>query len=178
METTKDTTLTYKEKAFAEFWTSNGFIGWRAAKSAGYQGSRETLYVRASENLAKPHVKAYIESRLDNIVLDADQTIAEISSIAKGEVMQYVNEYGEFDIDALKENGLIRNLESITSSTTVSPKTGNITTKTSAKTANRRQALGDLLKVHDKIKPKTVIHVIGFNEALEEAYGDDEEVDE
>ena len=177
MEATKDKPLTYKEKAFAEFWMSNGFVGWRASGSAGYQGSKETLGVRASENLKKPHVKAYIERRMNDLVLDADQTIAEISSIAQGEVMQYINERGEFDIDELKKNGLIRNLESI-SSTTSTTMGGTVSTRTTAKAANRRQALGDLSKVYDKIKPKTVIHVIGWQDALDEAYGDDEEVDE
>lgn len=177
MAATKDKPLTYKEKAFAEFWMSNGFVGWRASGSAGYQGSKETLGVRASENLAKPHVKAYIEKRMTELVLDADQVIAEISSIAQGEVMQFVNDHGEFDIDELKKNGLIRNLESI-STTNKTTLDGSIHTNTTAKPASRSLALRDLLKVHDKIKPKTVIHVIGWQDALDEAYGDDEEVDE
>lgn len=173
--------LTYKERAFGDFFVSNGFVGWRAAESAGYLGSKETLYVRASENLAKPHVRAYIESKMDEMILDPDQAMLEMSSIAKGEAAYYVNEDGSIDVEGLKESGLIRNIESVRTRHHTSARTDGSSTETvdhSVKLLNRKGALQDVLKVYDKIKPQTVIHVIGFDEALEKAYGTGEKKDE
>lgn len=170
--------LTYKEKLFGDFFASNGFVGWRAAESAGYQGSKETLYVRASENLKKPHVRAYIEGLMDEMILDVDQAIAELSSIAKGEAAYYVREDGSINVEALKESGLIRNIESVRSRHHVSERADGSSTETTdhhVKLLNRRQALQDILKVHDKIKPKAVKLVIGFEDALLKAYGTEEE---
>ena len=165
--------LTYKEKAFGDFFATNGFIGWRAAESAGYQGSRDTLYVRASENLKKPHVRAYIDSLMDEMTLDVEQAIVELSSIAKGEAAQYVNADGSIDVRGLKDSGLIRNIESVRTRTHITDKVE--TYDHSVKLLNRRQALQDILKVHDKIKPKSVRVVIGFEEAMLKAYGTEEE---
>ena len=67
MEAAELKPLTYKEKLFGDFFCTNGFIQWRAAESAGYQGSKETLYVRGSENLKKPNVRAYIDTKLDEM---------------------------------------------------------------------------------------------------------------
>lgn len=165
--------LTYKQKALADFWLGNGFVGWRAAESAGYQGSKDTLYVRASEVLAMPHVKKYIATRMEENTMDGDQALAEMSNMARGEVMYYVEEDGSIDLDALKKNGLIRNVEEIRTTSRNVGRGDNAyeVMTTNVKVVNRRQATQDLLKVHDKIKPKSEVHVIGFNEALKEAYG-------
>ena len=165
--------LTYKEKAFGDFYCANGFIQWRAAESAGYQGSKDTLYVRGSENLKKPNVRAYISSKMDEMTLDVEQAIAEVSNIAKGEAAQYLNTDGTIDVAGLKESGLIRNIESVRTTTHITDKVTSFSH--SVKLLNRRQALQDLLKVHDKIKPATVQVTIGFDDALLKAYGTEEE---
>ncbi len=172
--------MTYKEKAFGDFFCINGFVQWRAAESAGYQGSKETLYVRGSENLKKPNVRAYIDAKMDDMTLDVEQAIAELSSIAKGEAAYYVREDGSINVEALKESGLIRNIESVRSRHHISEKADGSSTETTdhhVKLLNRRQALQDILKVHDKIKPKTVNVVIGFEDAMLKAYGTEEEKD-
>jgi len=171
--------LTYKEKAFGDFFVSNGFIGWRAAESARYQGSRDTLYVRASENLKKPNVIAYIDSLMDDLIMDVDQALAEMSSIARGEAKYYMNEDGSVDVEGLKESGLIRNLESIETSLRTEGYGDNAEdiVVTKAKFSSRIQALRDILKANDKIKPNKVQVVIGFDEAMLKSYGTEEEKD-
>ena len=176
MEAAELKPLTYKEKLFGDFFCTNGFIQWRAAESAGYQGSKETLYVRGSENLKKPNVRAYIDTKLDEMTLDVEQSIAEVSNIAKGEAAYYLNEDGSIDMEGLKESGLIRNIHTI-STRTRHHQDDSTTEHRTVKLLNRRQALQDLLKVHDKIKPKSVKVVIGFEDAMLKAYGTEDEKD-
>ena len=61
----------------------------------------------------------------------------------------------------------------------ISSKRNAVLKMISVKLLNRKGALQDVLKVHEKIKPTTVVHhVIGFDEALEKAYGTGEKEDE
>ena len=70
---------------------------------------------------------------------------------------------------------MVRNLEQIETYAEYD-EDGNLSgVRTKAKMANRRMALQDLLKVYDKISPSVKIHVIGWDEALSEAYGKEKE---
>jgi phage terminase small subunit len=54
--------LTMKQQAFcAEYITNNG-NGTQAALKAGYKGNKYTIKQVASENLAKPYIKEYIDA--------------------------------------------------------------------------------------------------------------------
>ncbi len=55
-------TLTQREKAFCELYSSYGVSGADAVLEAGYKPkNRQTAYVIASENLRKPKILAYIK---------------------------------------------------------------------------------------------------------------------
>ena len=52
--------LTGKQKKFGDFYDGNGT---EACRQAGYKGSDNVLAQQARDNLSKPHIIAYIESR-------------------------------------------------------------------------------------------------------------------
>ena len=53
--------LTAKQEMFCLAYLSNGFNGADACRKAGYKGSENTIKQIASENLAKPYIKQFID---------------------------------------------------------------------------------------------------------------------
>lgn len=83
-------TLTTKQQAFVEAYLANGFNGTRAAQSAGYTGSENTLAVIASENLRKPHIKQYVDERLNEFKMSADEVLVRLSEHARGDLGEFL----------------------------------------------------------------------------------------
>ncbi len=83
---TKTEKLTNKQKVFIEHYLAS-WNGTEAAAQAGYGGkktNRATLRAIASENLAKPNIKAEIGRRLSAVVMAADEVLARLSFMARG----------------------------------------------------------------------------------------------
>lgn len=80
--------LTLKQKAFADFYIETGNAT-EAAKRAGY--SERTAREMGSENLSKPHIKAYIDERLKQIegerIADAAEVLKYLTSVMRGETL-------------------------------------------------------------------------------------------
>lgn len=72
MEEEKEKILTEKERLFSEYWLEE-FNGADAARRAGY--SAKSAKEIASENLTKPHIRAYIKVIQNNL--------AELSGLSK-----------------------------------------------------------------------------------------------
>lgn len=76
-----------KQKAFADHYIRTGNAT-EAAKLAGY--SEKTARQTGAENLSKPYISAYIQSRLDQIeagrVADLQETMIFYTSVMRGEV--------------------------------------------------------------------------------------------
>lgn len=79
-----------KQKAFVLAYLSNGFNGTRAAKTAKYKGNDATLAVVASENLRKPKVKAAIEEAMKEQTLTAEEVLARLAMMARGDLGDFV----------------------------------------------------------------------------------------
>ena len=79
--------LTKKQKDFCEYYLQTGNAA-EAARKAGY--SAKTARVIGSENLSKPDVLEYIESRraeMDKrLIADTDEVLQFYSSVMRGEV--------------------------------------------------------------------------------------------
>lgn len=58
--------LRQRQKAFVHYYIANGFNGTRAAISAGY--SRKNARNIASENLAKPNIRAFMEQTMKEMM--------------------------------------------------------------------------------------------------------------
>ncbi|MDP4152869.1 MAG: terminase small subunit [Bacillota bacterium] len=85
------TKLTYKQRAFADFYIELGNAT-EAAVKAGY--SKKTARAIASENLKKINVKVYIDERLKQIESDRIASAAEVmkylTSVLRGEQLEEV----------------------------------------------------------------------------------------
>lgn len=87
--------LTPKQKAFADYYIQTGNAS-EAARKAGY--SEKTARDIGAENLAKPHISAYISQRMAEMdkarVADADEVIRFYTSVMRGEIKD------QFGLDA------------------------------------------------------------------------------
>lgn len=79
--------LTKKQKDFCEYYLQTGNAA-EAARKAGY--SAKTARVIGPENLSKPDVLEYIESRREEmdkcLIADTDEVLQFYSSVMRGEV--------------------------------------------------------------------------------------------
>lgn len=98
-------TLTDKQRAFIVAYCSNGFNGVRAARTAGYQGNYTTLKQVASENLAKPYVRAAVDKHFKQIAMGPDEVISRLTEIARGDIGDVLNLDGSFDIKSARRRG-------------------------------------------------------------------------
>lgn len=97
--------LTDKQRAFvAEYlvcWNAT-----QAAKRAGYTGSYEVLRVTASETLRHPAVRAVVEARLSEKAMTADEVIARLADIARGNMADFISVNGHTRLDFKKAETL------------------------------------------------------------------------
>ncbi len=71
-----ETGLTPKQTAFVQHYISDSkYNATDAARKAGYKGNESTLTVVASENLAKPNIKAQIAKHFEKIAQKVDVTV-------------------------------------------------------------------------------------------------------
>lgn len=83
--------LTLKQKAFADYYIQTGNAT-EAAIKAGY--SKKTAAEAGSENLRKPHIKSYIDERLEQIsserIADAQEVMEYLTKIMRGQDVEEV----------------------------------------------------------------------------------------
>ena len=83
--------LTLKQKAFADYYIQTGNAT-EAAIKAGY--SKKTAAEAGSENLRKPHIKSYIDERLEKIsserIADAQEVMEYLTKIMRGQDVEEV----------------------------------------------------------------------------------------
>lgn len=82
--------LTTKQQAFVEAYLSNGFNGTRAAESAGYNGDETTWAVIAYENLRKPQISEFVDKRIAEMAMSADEVLARLSEHARANVANFL----------------------------------------------------------------------------------------
>jgi phage terminase small subunit len=80
--------LTKKQKVFVEEYLQS----WNATESAIRAGySKKSAYSIGSENLKKPVIAEEIQSRLDAMVMSADETLVSLSKIARGDMSDFLS---------------------------------------------------------------------------------------
>jgi phage terminase small subunit len=96
--------LTEKQKRFADYYIETGNATESAVK-AGY--SRKTAKEIASENLTKPNIKEYIDSRLKEMdnkrIMSAEEVMQLLTAIARNEVQEDVVVFGEGGSDIARK---------------------------------------------------------------------------
>lgn len=80
--------LTRKQQKFIDAYLSNGLNATRAAISVGY--SERSARSIASENLAKPDIKAEIDRRLNEQAMGEQEVLARLASHARGDMREFI----------------------------------------------------------------------------------------
>lgn len=107
--------LTGKQKAFADYYLSEAhFNGTKASELAEYKGNRSTLAAVAYENLRKPHIRKYIDERLEAMTMPANVVLTRLTEYAEGDIKDLCDGEGNFSFEIAKKNrktGLIKKLK-------------------------------------------------------------------
>lgn len=90
--------LTGKQRVFVDAYLSNGFNATEAARAAGYRGNNNVLSVTGHENLRNPKISVIVKERLNEAAMSANEVIARLSEIARGEVDNFLDEDGKVDL--------------------------------------------------------------------------------
>lgn len=120
--------FTGKQRIFIDAYLSNGFNATEAARTAGYKAKDDhSLASIGYENLRKPEISAAVAERLNEAAMSANEVLARLSKIARGEVNDFLDEDGKFDLPKarrLNKTGLLKKLKSKRTSKRVDSLTG------------------------------------------------------
>ncbi len=104
--------MTDQEKVFVETYLANGFNALQAAATAGYVDPHANAWrIRRNED-----VSAAIEERLAEMTMSANEVLAEIASIAKSDLGDFlkvddVGGYAVIDLKEAKKTGKLKHLK-------------------------------------------------------------------
>ena len=143
--------LTNKQQVFISEYLKS-FNATASAIAAGY--SEKTAYAMGWENLRKPEIKAEIERRLEEVHMGADEALKLMSDIARGDIGDFVNDFGGVDILRAREAGKTRLIKKIkTKTTTINGKDEDKEiVQEEIELYDSQTALRDILKIHGKFK--------------------------
>ncbi len=106
--------LTDKQKLFVEAYLKC-WNATEAARCAGYQGNDNTLGSVGWENMQKPAIAAAISKRLSEKAMSADEVLMRLADMARGDISEFVQDYGAIDWEAVKRKGhLVKKLSHTT----------------------------------------------------------------
>lgn len=83
--------MTDKQKVFCEYYIQS-WNATQAARQAGYKGNDDTIRAIASENLTKPNIKEYIESRVSEIAMDTNEILSRLTMWGRGTVSPFLKQ--------------------------------------------------------------------------------------
>ena len=106
--------LTDKQKVFVEEY----LVSWNATQAAIKAGySPKTAYSIGPENLKKPEVQQFIQARLKEKHLTADEVLARLADQSRGTLEDFITPAGRgfrFDMKKARDAGKMHLLKSIT----------------------------------------------------------------
>lgn len=106
--------MTPKQLAYAEAYLGEArFNKTEAAKMARYKGNRVTLAAIGYENFKKPHIQAYIQKRLQEAAMSADEVLHRLAEQARAEYSRYIQDDGKVDLVSLVADGKAHLIKSI-----------------------------------------------------------------
>lgn len=169
--------LTGKQQAFINAYLGEArFNATEAARLAGYEGNDVTLAAVGYENLRKPQIATEINTRLNESAMSAHEVLDRLTQIARGEVTDFLDEDGKWDLKTarkLKKSGLLKKVKSKRTSKQVDSITdSNEDTRETLETAlvyeevefelySAHEALRDLGKFHKLFNDRQEIGGIG-----------------
>lgn len=86
--------LTDKQKMFVEHYLTC-WNATQAAKRAGYEGNDVTLGAVGYENLRKPQIAKYVQKRMSEACMSADEVLSRLADHARGSMRPFLDQCGE-----------------------------------------------------------------------------------
>jgi phage terminase small subunit len=99
-ETKKEERLPDQQATFCVHYVNNGFVGWRAAESAGYKGERNSLYATASRLLSNVKIRAEIDRLMKAKHVGRDELLTKLAEMVHVDM----REFAGLSIEALKKH--------------------------------------------------------------------------
>ena len=142
---------------------------------AVYPGSSyEASRVSASNLLAKPNIKAWLQTKLDEVHMGADEALKLTADIARGDVAQLMDVTSMgfmLDMKKAESLGLTKLIKKVKQKTTTKISKNNVDPDTEVhelevELYSAQEAQRDILKVHGKLAGKSdVTSVIEINQS-------------
>lgn len=98
--------LSKKHQAFADEYLRLNMNGTQAYKNVYGTSNDNHAAVNSSRLLRNTKIDQYITERLKEKAMAADEVIARIAEVGRGDLSRYVTGRGEIDIEQLKADGL------------------------------------------------------------------------
>lgn len=168
--------LTGKQQAFINAYLSTArFNATEAARLAGYEGTDESLAQIGYENLRKLEIATVIRERLNESAMSANEVLDRLSQIARGEVTDFLDEDGKFDLKTarkLRKQGLLKKIKSKRTSKQVDCITDNDQRETLETALIQEEVEFELYSAHDALRDLGKFHKL-FTEKHEHSGKDD-----
>lgn len=97
--------LNTKQRLWADYFLSNGFNKSLAAKQAQYKAKSDGGFRKIGwENSTKPHIQEYIEKRLEEVGMGANEVIARLTALSEGvDIIDYIEQKEKYAINKAGE---------------------------------------------------------------------------
>jgi phage terminase small subunit len=109
--TTGQPQLTYKEQVLVNEFFRNGGNGAQAAAAAGYKAAR--LDQAAYQALHRECVQQHIRERIRESRVSADEIVGTLVSHMRGNLTEFLDQFGNFSIEVAKQKGIGHLIKSI-----------------------------------------------------------------
>lgn len=146
-QTIEEKKLTGKQRKFADHYIAS-LNATRSAEAAGYTGTYFTLAQMGSENLRKPHIRAYIERQLSAVAATPNEVLITLTNQMRFAIGDLLSEDGGIDIKEVKRRGLDSLIKEFVVEETVDAESGDITRTFKVKVYDAQSAADKLAKAH------------------------------
>lgn len=142
-----------KHKRFAHAYVRLKFNGQKAYQHVyGNKVKDESARVSASRLLQDDNIKKIIDALLESEHLSTAEALHILSDHAKGDVGQYVDEYGNIDLEQMKADGMTHLIKEVEIVETSGEKSS--TTRRKIKFHDPQNAINMILRVQGKFNDK------------------------
>lgn len=146
------------------------FNGTEAYSRAYPKAKRTSARANAADLLAKTDIQEVIQARLNEVHMSADEALKLTADIARGDVTEFITQFGNIDIDLLKQSGKGRLIKKIKQKTVTKIGKGEKDEDveildTEIELYDAQSALRDILKIHGRFTEK--VDVTSGGEPLE-----------
>jgi phage terminase small subunit len=153
--------LTTKQRLFIESYLANGFNATEAARTAEYKGSDNVLAVTGFENLRNPKISAVVAERINEAAMSANEVMARLSAIARGDLQDVTDEDGRFDFEKArqaKKTGLLKKLKRKTAAKKVDVSTDDEEAETLETSIVHEEVEFEMYSAHEALRDLGKFH--------------------